>query len=465
MGNIFLSLAKKIALTLFLCLIVTLYMAPSKESTADLMVVSLMVILLGTSAQRVNLRVNFFTSLTPLFFLLLYVALSCVLTGLGWDFAKMLLFGLLVFLLFYSIFRHQSPSTNLMVILMVLLIPGLIHLGYLFYDIGRALWYGDISFASSSRQGILEHLKNAPRVGRRYVSLSLIHLLGGALLMSWYYRLSSLRYLAWILLALGLLSLAVMDARAAYVSVFIGAALLCYAVGIKRVRRAWKNFLPNGYVAPLVVVGVLGIAAVAGYSAGKSRWLSLDYSLFVAMHDVFVSEVPLPERPFVDARYWDEPINNPKKCYLEKEFRCAVDQSAYLRFAWLLSGIKSLMEFPIGVGHSKNYMARMWNVADLEGRYQHNDSFLVELGVAFGFPGLLLYGWLVWGVVRSLQMTTKEGNASVALMVIAGLVLISFGRSFVDQFNEGLWRYLMVLLGVYYGVLHSVEGGGSYIKK
>ena len=103
-------------------------------------------------------------------------------------------------------------------------------------------------------------------------------------------------------------------------------------------------------------------------------------------------------------------------------------------------------------------MGRLWGVAGDTGKYQRCDSFLVEHIVSFGLPGVALYALLVWGVLATLRRAMRVGTASAGLVLVCGIILVCVGRSLVDVFSEGLWRYLMALLGIYYGLLHASEG-------
>lgn len=125
-------------------------------------------------------------------------------------------------MLLYLMFRNQDGANIPLLVVGVFLIPGLIHLAFMYLDMFRAIQHGDVLFVSSSRQGLLEYIKDTPRVGRRYLSLALLHLLFAGLMMSWYLRRTPTRYLAWGLSSFSVLSLFLLDARAAYASVLIG---------------------------------------------------------------------------------------------------------------------------------------------------------------------------------------------------------------------------------------------------
>lgn len=370
---------------------------------------------------------------------------------------RQLLYGFVPYMLFYLLFRDQSLTAGCapLLIMAIFVLPGLVHVAYMYFDISRALQKGAVAFMTTSKMGLLEYVKESPRVGRRYLSVAILHLLCGGLLMAWYFRLTLYRYCAWVIAGLCVLSLALLDARAAYVSVIIAGLLMVFAVGPARAWQALRLFLPIGLGWRLVLAGLLAGAIAVGYSAGKSRWVAMSYSLQAAVHDVLDAKETLAQRPYINAGYWSASIEDIDTCYLEGHFRCKVDQSAYLRMAWLLVGLTSVVDHPLGIGYSDNYLGRLWGVAGDDGKYQRSDSFLVEHIVSFGLPGIALYGWLVWGVLRTLQRSVRSGEASATLVLVCGIILVCVGRGLVDVFSEGLWRYLMALLGMYYGLLHA----------
>lgn len=448
------------ASALLLSIIFTLYLAPSKYFMADLLAALLLVIAIGAFGLRRSGVITAIKPLAPLLAMLLYVVVFDLSRGDesgAAPYVRELLIGFVPFLLLYVMFRNQTRSDAPVLAVGVFLVPGLVHIAFMYLDIVLAIQQGDVPFLSSSKHGLLEYIKEAPRVGRRYLSLALLHLLCGGLLMAWYLRRAPTRYWAWGLSSFSVLSLALLDARAAYASVLIGGGLLAMAVGPSRAWQSLKSFMPTGPGGRLLLVSLLVASAGLGYSAGKSRWVAMSYSFAAAAHDVFDSEVELAQRPFVNESYWSEPIEDIDACYLEGHFRCKIDQSAYLRMAGLLSGIQSLVEHPLGIGYSDDYMARLWGVAGEQGKYQRSDSFLVEHIVSFGLPGSMLYALLVWSLLRSLRYAVRSCNAPILLVAVCGIILVCVGRGLVDVLTEGFWRYLMALLGMYYGLLHSKE--------
>lgn len=450
----------QVVVAMWLSVILTLYLAPTaaKYLAADLMVAVLLVLALaaiGLSRTRLAAGIK---PMAPLLALMAYVLVQGFVLGEtgGLPYVRQLLSGFVPYVLFYVLVRNLSAGPARYILLAIFILPGLVHLAYMYWDIGVAIQKGDLSLHSTARYGFLEFVKDSPRVGRRYLSVALLHLLCGVLMLAWCFRQTAIKYWVWILSGLCVLSLVLLDARAAYVSVFLGGGALLAAVGPGRARSALQPLLPAASGWRLVLVGLVVAAVALGYSAGKSRWVAMAYSADAAVHDVFDHSAKLAERPYVDKMYWNAlPDAN---CYLQQQFRCRADQSTYLRLAWLLTGGQSLVEHPLGIGYSADYMGRLWSVAGDTGKYQRCDSFLVKHIVSFGLPGVALYGLLVWGVLSTLRRAMRAGTASAGLVLVCGIILVCVGRSLVDVFSEGLWRYLMALLGTYYGLLHASEG-------
>lgn len=458
------SVLLKGALALLLSIIFTLYLAPTPEKfeQADKLAAMLLIPALGMYISRLSNIADGSKPLLPIVVLIGYIALQAWAAGHEDDaslrYVIQLVSGFVPYLLFYLTFRILPKAQADILLIAVLIIPGVVHIAYLYLDVFLAIKGGEVAFLTSSKHGFLEYVKNSPRVGRRYVSMALLHLLCGGLLAAWYGRSGLLRQGAWILSGLSLLSLALLDARAAYAAVLIGASMLAGAVGPRQTWRSIKNAFHWDLKWKLALAIFLVAVTALGYNAGKSRWIAMTYSIEWAVHDVFLAQTPISARPYVDMTFWSDPIEDVEKCYLTGEFRCQVDQSAYLRMAWLLEGARSLVSNPLGIGFSEDYMGRLWGVEGSSSKYQRVDSFLVEHIVSFGWPAILLYGWLFWGVLSAMRGAVRAGYNRAATIMLCALVLTCVGRTLVDVFSEGLWRYMMALLGIYYGLLHASNG-------
>jgi hypothetical protein len=451
----------KTAVALWLSVILTLYLAPTPEKyeKADALSALLMVLFLLKYRTKLSGLMDGIKVLIPLLILMSYAVLQAWAVGdrdePSLRYARELLYGFLPYLLCYLIFFRLAKGQSDILLMAVLVIPGIVHLVYLYLDVFLGFRHGGISFMFDSKHGWLEYIKNAPRVGRRYVSMALLHLFVGGLLVGWQAKSMPMRYVGWALSGVSVLSVAVLDARAAYASMLIGALLLAWTFGPRKTWRGISNAFHWDRTWKLLFVGVIVTAAALGYSAGKSRWAAMTYSIEWAVHDVFQAEVPVSTRPYVDMNFWSAPIEDVNKCYLSGQFRCRADQSAYLRTAWLLEGARSLFEHPLGIGYSEDYMGHLWGIEGSANKYQRIDSFLVEHVVSFGWVAILVYGWFFWGIAFAMRRALRAGQAGAATIMLCALLLVCVGRTFVDVFSEGLWRYFMALTGIYYGLLHA----------
>jgi len=463
---------------LWLSAIFTLYMAPTKQHMGDLLATALLLGYLSVIGLRWLWITAALKPLIPLLGLLIFVLASDAFYGRssGIEFIKDTAIGLIPFLLLYFVFRHFKIQQVRFLAVAVFLIPGLIQLGYMYFDITKSIINSKTAIVSVSAEnswllfrkklemklpdglppqnkaGLLENIKEAPRVGRRYASTAMIHLLWGGLLLAVLFRKRAVRYLGWGFAATGMLSLALLDARAAYASILIGGLIIAFIVDRSRLKSVINWITQGGRARLITLIILVGLILAIGFSAGKSRWMSSSYSVHAAIHDVFDSNKVVGLRPYADKAFWDIPIENLDADDIE--FRLRVDQSAYLRTAWLLVGLQNAVAHPLGIGYSNDYMSRIFGGGD--DKYQRTDNFLVECLVSFGVAGVIFYATLWWLVARSLRRALREGHdASVILIAVGGIMFVCVGRGLVDVFSHGLWRYLMALLGMYYGLLHA----------
>jgi hypothetical protein len=458
--KIFVSV-KPALLAVWLALIFTLYLSPSKYVAGDVLVALMLlgfVTVLGVGKSGV---IDGIKHLIPLLLLLLYVigfdAVNQTISSL--DYTTELLMGFVSFLSLYVISRAANAQTFKILMFGVFILPGLVHLAYMWLDIYLAINDGKIHFETSSKQGLLEEIKNVPRVGRRYLSIALVHTLIGCLLVVKMSSDSWLKNMIYALAILATLSLGVLDARSAYASIAAGGILL--VIFLAQTGAPFISKIAKGTKLSFKLISMALIISTAflAYSAGKSRWIAMSYSSQAAINDVASSENDISTRPYVDRNFWDKPILDSRKCYLEGQFRCRVDQSAYLRLAWLIEGANSLVHHPFGIGYSDNYMGRLWGVEGDESKFQRIDSSLARNVVCFGVIGVILYAWFGWAIAGSarIALISTNGIQSQVVILMLMLIFICATRSVFDLMTLGAWRYLMALTGLFYGTLHSIS--------
>ena len=460
-----------IPLLSLLSVILTLYLAPTKESYANTLVVivGLVVVALSDFGLR---HLMVLKALLPLGLLSLYAfALDRILPHTDTSiFYERMAWGVLAFWLFFYIFATMRLGRRYLWVFFIFAVPALVHLLYMYADI--------ISIAIGQDNIDIETIKDMPRVGRRYLSHALIPLLVVAFLVG--PRVRPKRWLPAIFLV-GLagptVSLALLDARAAYISLL--GAVLAVAI-IPPLRREfmqaagrWQLRMRSFY-AGLAALAI--VAALVGYYTGKSRWTAMEASIAAAIADVHSSEAaaaaysrsvvaavasaprantaktPKP-LPFSDTEYWNKSIE--KRCS-ENRARCFVDQSMYLRSAWMLQALVQLKHHPFGIGQRRQLMFyESPGQVGTEGKRGNTagDNFVIEAALAYGFIGLALYGWLWCRTIYMGVLVSSKSKRKVVFIALLTIIGICIMRAFVDVLSYGLWYYWMALLGVMYGCI------------
>jgi len=434
-----------------LAVVMTLYFAPTKDTSANWLVLLLGVGIFVTHRAQWP-RLAMLRPLVPLALLAAYAILLDWLNP-GADATPLLLrlaIGAAVYAVFHGLFASLRLARRYLWLLFLFGAPALVHLMYMYVDI--AVW-------GTAQDGVsLEYAKDAPRIGRRYLSHALIPLLFATWLLG--PRLRPARWLPVVFLVgvgFPILSLALLDARAAYVAILgaLGVAMVIAPLrrALGRSLRLWQLRVPGFHSLALLLL--LATVLVA-YAAGQSRWSAMGQSFFAALTDVRSGGATGAKKPpFADAGYWSRSIE--VRC-AENPTRCHVDQSMYLRTAWILHALRQLQRHPFGVGQQADLMSfgisREPGAADRSNNTA-GDNFVIEAGLAFGYVGLALYAWFWWIVIRRGVAAVVDHRRKALYTLLTLLIGIGILRGFVDVMSFGLWYYWMGLVGVLYGCLQQ----------
>lgn len=436
---------------------ITLYLAPSEAKYYSAHVVFFLIIFPTFTKyknQHISLkRVIYWLTPIALVFLIPVFRYFYFEDETSIAYARDPALAVIPFMLLYFMTQALPRQHLVSFIVIVLMLPGLVHLAFMAIDVTRALLSHDSARLFVNHQGLFESFKDAPRVGRRYLSLALVQLLVSGALLRFSSESVGFRRAGLAISITAMLCLAFLDARSAYLSIVIGGSISVLAMW-----PMWRRVLARlgGSRKPWMAIGATLIAvSLVGYASGKSRWVTAFYSANLAIHDVFRTDVPLQQRPFVDQGVWDAEIDDLDRCFKEMRFRCVVDQSMYLRVAWLFTGVAGIIDHPLGVGYSPSYLGRQWGVEGVPGKFQRTDNFLIELGVSFGLLGIAFYIAHWWRIARNVRraLVTAEPPECILVSVLGCLLFICMGRSLIDTWSEGLWGYLFALFGIFAGVV------------
>lgn len=244
---------------------------------------------------------------------------------------------------------------------------------------------------------------------------------GGQPLFFWPERYS------WLMVLIGLIATLTVKARNGMIVtvLLLVGALWLWSQLQRRDSRARLAALAG--FAAILLLGAVSVAL-------DSRWQGFRAAIQVALD--------------IDGhRYWLRPMTEP---FPTLSNGSPVEESAYLRFAWLKAASGLIIENPLGVGFS--HRAFGWALVAHYGEGSHivsSHSGLVDFTLAAGIPGMLLWlafcGILIWNGVRRFVEGRNSQWAALAFFVFSYLA-----RCALDGHMSG-WR--LELFGLVAGLL------------
>lgn len=121
-----------------------------------------------------------------------------------------------------------------------------------------------------------------------------------------------------------------------------------------------------------------------------------------------------------------------------------VEESAYMRIAWIHAGMRMIEAYPMGVGYGRNAFGHALRKT-METRLGHAHSGLIDWTVGVGVPGLLLWlGFITWlGWLGIKRYFSRQDPAGLILTFVAGGF---FGRMLLDSINRDHMLMLFFLV-------------------
>ncbi len=220
-------------------------------------------------------------------------------------------------------------------------------------------------------------------------------------------------WLSWGLLSLSLVGTYLLSTRNGSVVVLMEIALACAVY--------WRvNSRPISCRA--IVVMVLGLFLGLGALLHDERWPRFVESVSIAQD--------------VDGhRFW---LSSRQEEYPKMSNGQPVDHSAYMRMAWATVAVQELHRYPFGVGYGHQAFGRAVNASyKVNTGIQSSHSGLLDLALATGWPGLMLYLALTFLMVRYGWRAAMDGEAAGYALVL--FVVGNLARVAVDGHLSG-WR-------------------------
>ncbi|WP_301103234.1 O-antigen ligase family protein [Propionivibrio sp.] len=170
-------------------------------------------------------------------------------------------------------------------------------------------------------------------------------------------------------------------------------------------------------IATALAVGI-GLFALASYQA-DSRWKTFSETAEIAM-DIDGNEA------------WFDPDNHPLPLLSNGE---PVEESAYLRIAWLSAGIRLAKDIPYGVGYGRNAFVRVLLRQGYPAKIGHSHSGFIDLLSGAGIPAVAL--WLIFAaamLVTGWRSFTRFRSPLGLLLIL--LVSGHTGRMLIESVNR-----------------------------
>ena len=198
----------------------------------------------------------------------------------------------------------------------------------------------------------------------------------------------------------------------------IGSLMLLSSLGVLVAWRERRRLGLQRTIAVLAGVVILIGGLVVANLTLDSRW------------DQFAESVKIAWQ--IDAhRAWLDPDHSEKPRLVSGE---PVDESAYMRVAWIRAGLEMIEQYPLGVGYGRNAFGHALR-RSMETRLGHAHSGLIDWTIGVGLPGLALWlgfiGWVVWLGIRR-YFAQRDPLGLVLIFVGSGFL----GRMLLDSINR-----------------------------
>ncbi|HEY3431453.1 MAG TPA: O-antigen ligase family protein [Rhodocyclaceae bacterium] len=170
-------------------------------------------------------------------------------------------------------------------------------------------------------------------------------------------------------------------------------------------------------VISLLGISVLTVFVLVSYRS-DSRWVN------------FFETVPVAwDIDHYDA--WRKPLGE-HRVMPSLEDGEGTDESAFLRLAWIHSGLRLVSEYPLGVGYGRNAYGHAMSLYFQEPFTGHSHSGLLDWTLGLGIPGLIFWlgvvallfrhGWRAW-------FLDQRPSGLLLIFLVSGFL----GRSLLDS--------------------------------
>lgn len=195
----------------------------------------------------------------------------------------------------------------------------------------------------------------------------------------------------------------------------------------------------------LTITALVGLLTVAGSIKPGSTWTKIVAAIPVALDTE-------NHKAWLNLRQYDVPSLPGGK---------QIDESTYMRIAWIKEGLIVSAENPLGVGYGRNAFGHAIEVK--YGRMiGHSHSSIIDLVIGIGIPGLLL--WLAF-VASLLWLSVRHFASGWGYALL--LLVVDFGTRMIIDSNlrDHMFQMFMFLVGVTGALAVVSSSGGTWRRR
>jgi O-antigen ligase len=244
------------------------------------------------------------------------------------------------------------------------------------------------------------------------------------------------------ILVLALLSLYAEGRRNAVLALFVMGIgfIVLYWISTGRNQRQWRSIAVASCLFVVLVISLFHATA----SKRGITWDQMMDTLPVALDTQ-------GHKNWLNIRKYGLPMLSNGK---------AVEESTYLRVAWLKEGLLLVVEHPLGIGFDRNAFGRGLQLKYGEGR-GHSHSGLLDIAIGTGVPGVVL--WMVFlGSLAWLGWRRFLDTGSYAGLALLFVILDFSTRLLLDSVTKDHMLQQFVLVA---GLLAVQAAGASRPKE
>ena len=184
--------------------------------------------------------------------------------------------------------------------------------------------------------------------------------------------------------------------------------------------------------------------------SGKSRYKMIYHSVEVSLIDVFSEDYLANNKPYFSKDYWQRPLTaeDTIECMDSETYRCAIDQSIYLRVSWLLVYLRS----HLNAQDLENLQAIRKSQEQSPSMYFKNvDNLSLDILVKSGWLGYVAFLSLIIFLLLTFRRENSSSSNAVGLAtaILLQILLCSLLlRGYIGKLDGNLIILLFFLLGL-----------------